>query len=153
MSNVTRSLMQKSELSAARLALVSDAPVARRVQSDNAAIRAENEHLKAENELLQELNDALQAENDRLVEVGENLKQENELLAKENVAMSAKLNRPAFLTPRKGRLPAREEVEETGARVLELDDDEPEPEPKLEPETVLHGTQKLVKVTRRKDAS
>ena len=147
MSDVTRSLTQKSELSAARLALVSEAPVARRVARH---ARDENELLRAENERLMTENERLRVENMHLVDIGAKLgamsmelKKENDLLTKENVDLCARLNRPQSIVPRKGRLPPREEV---GARVVDLDD-EPEPE------TIIHGTQKLVKVPRRKDAS
>jgi|SRR5271166_29343 len=150
MSDVTRSMTQKSELASARLALVSEAPVARRAQGENAALRAEIEQLQAKNE-------QLCVENMHLVDIGaqlgtlaEELRVENDLLRKENVDLCARLNRPAFIMPRKGRLPPREE--EGAARVVELDDEPtPEPEPEPDPESVPgRGGQKLVKVTRKK---
>jgi len=158
----------KTELSAARLALVSDAPVAKRIQSENAALRAENERLQEENERLREENAHLFKIGEELSEIGEELKKDNEALTKENVSLCARLNRPASVMPRKGRLPPRAEE---GARVVELDEDDepeeqkkdepeeekpkPDPNRKLTPEEVREFVlgkdgQKLVKTTRRK---
>jgi hypothetical protein len=150
MSDITRTLLQKSELSAARLALVSEAPVAKRVarraQDENAALQAQVDRCQAQNKQLHEENTHLLEISEELGTLAEELKQENDLLRKENVELCARLNRPAFLSPRKGRLPPREEE---GARVVELDDD-PAPEPEPEPESETRDGQKLVRVVRRK---
>lgn len=141
----TRPGTHKSELAAARLALVSEVPLARRAQNENTVLREENERLQAENERLRVENTHLVSANQKIANTNLELKKENALLTKENVDLCARLNRPAFVMPRKGRLPPREEE---GVRVVELDDEPPEPEP--EPESVPgRGGQKLVKVTRK----
>ena len=144
----------KGELQAARLALVSSVPVAQRVarraQSENATLREDNERLQTANEKLRVENMHLTNIGAKLGALNAQLKQENALLVKENVDLCARLNRPAFVMPRKGRLPPREE--DIG-RVVEMDDepeDEPVAEPVPEPESVSgRGGQKLVKVTRK----
>ena len=143
----------KSELSAARRALVSDVPIARRAQSENTNLRDENDRLHTENERLRVENTHLTTIGAKLGAMNAELKKENALLTKENVDLCARLNRPAFVMPRKGRLPPRDEE---GARVVELDDEpaqvpEPEPEPKPERASVSgRNGQKLVKIARRK---
>jgi hypothetical protein len=141
---------RKSELSAARLALVSDVPLARRAQSENTILRRENERLQTENERLRVENMHLTNIGAKLGAMNVELKKENVLLTKENVDLCARLNRPAFMMPRKGRLPPRKEEE--GVRVVELDD-EPVPAPEPEASVTGHGGQKLVRLLKNRKAS
>jgi len=124
------------------MALVSTKPVAMRLQTENDKLRAENDRLRVANERLRD-------ENRDLLTIGSELTAQNKKLEHENKKLVAEADRRKYGTvarpvkrnseeldeagdenatgqrlvkyqPRRGRLPAREDVP---ARVLEMDDE------------------------------
>lgn len=119
------------------MALVSTKPVAMRLQTENDKLRAENNRLRTTNERLRD-------ENRDLLTIGTELTAQNKKLEHENKKLVAEADRRKYGTvvrpvkinseepdeeaeqrlvkyqPRRGRLPAREDVPTS---VLEMDDE------------------------------